>query len=210
MIDYKLPPPKIIDNLEKREMKTIEVYKYYMNNIKNNKGIFFKIEYDKNLQKYFLKDMGYGFGTFILINNILIKENNIINIGDSYIVFSFKMENDISTENESNDESIYLKIYNGKRTYEPIIIKSKFDKKLYTIGRSENSDLMIEDNMLSREHCFIYYDKNNWYIKDGNKNGGSSTNGTWLFAYEPIEILNEMVFKSNSYNFGCKLTNEKK
>ena len=190
-------------------MKTIGVYKYYLNNIKNNKGIFFKIEYDKSLQKYFLKDMGHGFGTFILINNILIKENNIINIGDSYIVFSFKMENDISTENESNDESLYLKIYNGKRKYEPIIIKNKYDTKLYTIGRSENNDVMIEDNMLSREHCFIYYDKKNCYIKDGNKNGSPSTNGTWLFAYEPIEILNEMVFKSNSYNFVCKLTNEK-
>ena len=80
-------------------MKTIGVYKYYLNNIKNNKGIFFKIEYDKNLQKYFLKDMGYGYGTFVLTQNNLIKENSIINIGDSYIIFSFKIQNDTSSEN---------------------------------------------------------------------------------------------------------------
>ena len=153
--------------------------------------------------------MGYGYGTFVLTQNNLIKENSIINIGDSYIIFSFKIQNDTSSENENNDEYLYLKIYNGKKEYEPIVI-SKFNKILYTIGRAENNDIIIEDNMLSRQHCYIYYDNNNWYFKDGKLNGGTSTNGTWLFAYEPIEIINGTVFKSNSYNFICKLIDEVK
>ena len=204
-----MPPPKIIDNLEKDEQETIEVYKNYMNNIKNSKGIFFRIEYDKNLRKYFLKDMGHGFGTFVLSNTILIKENTIINIGDSYIIFSFKLQNDMPTENDNNNESLYLKIYNGKKGYEPIIL-DQYYKMFYTIGRAENADVKIEDNLLSRLHCYIYNENNNWYIKDGNQYGISSTNGTWVFAYEPIEIVNEMVFKSNSYNFLCKLIDERK
>ena len=153
--------------------------------------------------------MGHGFGTFVLTNTILIKENTIINIGDSYIVFSFKLQSDAATENEKNNESLYLKIYNGKKGYEPIIL-NKYYKMFYTIGRAENADVKIEDSMLSRLHCYIYNENNNWYIKDGNQYVVSSTNGTWVFAYEPIEIVNEMLFKSNSYNFLCKLIDEAK
>ena len=66
---------------------------------------------------------------------------------------------------------------------------------------------MIEDKMLSRVHCFVYFDNKNWVIKDGNQSGIQSTNGTWFFAYDDIEIDKEMVFKSNTYNFLCKIVN---
>ena len=151
--------------------------------------------------------MGYGFGTYIKRDKILIKENTIINIGDSYLVFSLKIPTEISEENNFNhDNALILQIYNGNKKYEPIII-SKSNKILYTIGRSEINDIMIEDKMLSRVHCFIYFDNKNWIIKDGNQYGIQSTNGTWFFAYDDIEIDKEMVFKSNTYNFLCKIVN---
>ena len=43
-------------------------------------------------------------------------------------------------------------------------------------------------------------------IKDENQDGKPSTNGTWLYASEDSEIFNEMIFKSNKYNFYCKFS----
>ena len=43
-------------------------------------------------------------------------------------------------------------------------------------------------------------------IKDGNKEGKQSTNGTWLYCSEDYEIFDEMIFKSNKYNFFCNLS----
>ena len=136
---------------------------------------------------------------------IYIKENTIINIGDTYLVFTFNIPVEISNEVSFNhDNALYLQVYSGKKKYEPVII-SKGNKKIYTIGRSEINDVMIEDKMLSRVHCFVYFDNKNWVIKDGNQSGIQSTNGTWFFAYDDVEITNGMMFKSNTYNFLCKI-----
>ena len=80
------------------------------------------------------------------------------------------------------------------------------DKELYTIGRSENSDIIIKDEMLSRINCFIYFNNGIWSIQDGNQEGEYSTNGTWLYAFEDTEITDNMVFKSNKFNFCCKFS----
>jgi hypothetical protein len=80
--------------------------------------------------------------------------------------------------------------------------------KEITIGRSENSDVILQDKMLSRIHCILFYDENKgWLIKDGNELNQPSTNGTWVFAYDECEIYDEMIFKSNSNLFSCHLRN---
>ena len=58
--------------------------------------------------------------------------------------------------------------------------------------------------MLSRIHCILTYIDNNWYIRDGNEEGNDSTNGTWLYASDEIEIKEGLIFKSNSCNFLCQ------
>ena len=53
-------------------------------------GKHFQIRFDNETKKYYIKDLGNGFGTFIkLINEEKIKDNLLINIGETYIVFSF-------------------------------------------------------------------------------------------------------------------------
>ena len=35
-----------------------------------------------------------------------------------------------------------------------------------SIGRSPECDIIIDDNMLSRFHCFIEYKNGKWYVTD--------------------------------------------
>ena len=168
----------------------------------NKNNIFFKIYYNNDRKLYYLLDMGVGYGTFYKIEEeTVIKENSIINIGESYLVFSFNKK-DYEDNREVNEEDLFLKIYSNEGEYSPILIQN--EDRVFEIGRSEKCDIYIQDKMLSRIHCILFYTDNNWYIKDGNENGNLSTNGTWVYANEKTEIKEGMKFKSNSCNFLCK------
>ena len=197
-VDYELPPNPFIKNNN------------FENNISSrdndkNEGIFFLIYYNFKLQNYFIKDYENGYGTFIKINNSYkLKDNSLINIGDSFLIFTFNENN----ENNQN-ENLCLKAYSGNITYEPKIFEYTLNKE-YTIGRNEKDDFVLQDKMLSRIHCIIFCDEKGWFIKDGNQFGEPSTNGTWIFAYDEFEIYDEMIFKSNSNLFSCHLRNNNK
>jgi hypothetical protein len=175
-----------------------------INSTEKNINIFFKIYYNYDKDLYYLVDMGVGYGTFYKIEEeTIIRENTIINIGESYLIFSFN-KNNLEENQEINEDDLFLKIYSSEGKYNPMIITKNEDNKIYKIGRTEKCDVVIRDKMLSRVHCILYYLDNNWYIKDGNEIGNESTNGTWLYALEDIEIKEGMKFKSNSCNFFCK------
>jgi len=66
-------------------------------------------------------------GHFIkLLKILLLLDNTIINIGESYLIFSFK---------KNNENDLYLKIYSNEGEYDPLIIPS--EEKVYKIERSE-------------------------------------------------------------------------
>ena len=166
-------------------------------------GIHFEIRYDENNFKYYIKDLGSGYGTFIkLVEPLKIKNNLLINIGDTFIVFSFK-------ENGEKNDILILKIFTGNEQNEMYEFNST--KKIIIIGRDISSDVYIEDKLLSRKHCYIYYEKNGnidndkdcWYIKDGDLNGKKSTNDTWLYSLEDTLIYDQMIFKTNHNLFKC-------
>ena len=189
---------KTVDNKENNKNNNSNLIS---TSFEKNKGPLFKIFYDFDKHVYYMMDLGVGYGTFYKIeDDVIIKENSIINIGESYLVFSFQKKN-IENENEEdiNEDDLYLKIYSNEGEYDPMIIQS--NDKIYQVGRSDICDVYIKDKMLSRIHCILFYIDNNWYIKDGNGNGNESTNGTWLYANEETEIKEGMKFKSNSCNF---------
>ena len=163
-------------------------------------GIHFEIRYDENEFKYFIKDLGSGYGTFIKLDEPLkIKNNLLINIGDTFIVFSFK-------ENSEKQNILILKLFTGNEQSETYEFTS--EKKNIIIGRDISSDIYIEDKLLSRKHCYIYYENNNenkdcWFIKDGDINGKKSTNDTWLYSLEDTLIYDQMIFKTNHNLFKC-------
>ena len=167
-------------------------------------GKHFKIEFHDDTKKYYIKDLGKGFGTFIkLIDEIRIKDNMLINIGETFIVFSFNFEN----ENE-----LMIKIFTGDEQTNTYTF-SKDNQTCILVGRDSTlCDVVIDDKMLSRVHCCINYkDKEiknglsskNWYLKDGNMKGKKSTNDTWCYAADETEITDKMIFKTNHNLFKC-------
>ena len=162
-------------------------------------GKHFQIRFDNETKKYYIKDLGNGFGTFIkLINEEKIKDNLLINIGETYIVFSF---------NNDNENELIIKLFSGEEQQSSYTFNSE-NQKCIIIGRdSYLCDIIIDDKMLSRVHCCINYkEKGNekgWYIKDGNLEGKKSTNDTWFYSAEETLIYNQMIFKTNHNLFKC-------
>ena len=162
-------------------------------------GIHFVIKYDENNYKYYIKDLGSGYGTFIkLVSPLRIINNLLINIGDTFIVFSLNEEN----------ENISLKLFTGDEQTETYEFTP--DKKIIIIGRDKMSDIYIEDKLLSRKQCYIYYkndendkQKNKWFIKDGDIKGKKSTNDTWMYSFKDTLIYDQMIFKTNHNLFKC-------
>ena len=162
-------------------------------------GKHFQIRFDNDTKKYYIKDLGNGFGTFIkLINEEKIKDNLLINIGETYIVFSF---------NNDNENELIIKLFSGEEQQSSYTFNSE-NQKCIIIGRdSYLCDIIIDDKMLSRVHCCINYkEKGNekgWFIKDGNLEGKKSTNDTWFYSAEETLIYNQMIFKTNHNLFKC-------
>ena len=162
-------------------------------------GRHFKIEYYSNVNKYYIQDLGFGFGTFIkIIDELKIKDNYLVNIGETYLVFTI-------------DENIKInvKIFSENEKYEPYSFNYDILEPIY-IGRDCDCIISIEDKRLSRIHCTLNYNNEYkyWFLKDGGKNG-FSTNGTWLYAAEEYEIYDGMIFKTNHNLFKCKYKYEK-
>ena len=156
-----------------------------------NNGIYFRIKYDFLTHKYYLKNIDEGFGTYIKIDNSIIKEKSIICIGNSYLAFSY----DLRFNNQNNNKTknyLLLKIFNENKKYEPIILTK--ENNYYSVGRTKNADIFIDDNFLSKINCIIYFENGIWKIKDGDQSGNKSTNGTWLYAFEDNEIYDNMIF----------------
>ena len=187
-------------------------------------GRHFMIKFNPDDLNYYIKDLGKGFGTFIKIQEWTeIKNNLLLNIGENFIVFSLGEEeneekekeelnednNDIKNENVENDICLNIKIFNMENQK---IFTLSPDNCPATIGRNSDNSIVIDDDMLSRFHCTIDFDKNKWYIQDGYAKNGlqeeeikKSTNGSWIYAYDEIKITDKKIFKSNHNLFICNL-----
>ena len=105
-------------------------------------------------------------------------------------------------------QNLTVKIFTGDQESETYEYSP--NKKMIIIGRDKDSDIFIEDKLLSRKQCFVYFkeDKNdkrksNWFISDGDINGKKSTNDTWMYSFKDTLIYDQMLFKNNHNLFKC-------
>ena len=90
-------------------------------------GRHFQIQFRLSDMKYYIRDLGKGFGAFMRISELYqLKTDSLINIGDSYIVVSIG-EEDIKSNNEENNacvtdvsQCLTLKIFSGTFKFDPM------------------------------------------------------------------------------------------
>ncbi len=73
-----------------------------------------------------------------------------------------------------------------------------------TIGRGAGTDIRLQSNSLSRVQCRLVYMDGTWYACDGDGKR-PSTNGTWVYAEEPIRLADGSVFKAGKLIFSVRL-----
>ena len=177
-------------------------------------GRHFRIRFDVHKLCYFIKDLGCGYGTFMKISEeTILKDSYLINIGNSYIVCTFGVDEfEIDGENILNAEKILnIKVFSENNQNEPYFFNPSQVKKIY-IGRDIGCNIIVDDTLLSRIHCTIEFkNEKGWVIYDGRNddtdfiNNKPSTNGTWLYLIEETKIKDKMIFKSNQNVYECHI-----
>ena len=165
----------------------------------------FEIVYDINMNEYKIKS---------LLNNVLYIKITIKTILKNNCIFSFSntlINCNFKTNENLNSSIITLKILYGVCEGNEYTFDSN-THPLIKIGRLNTSEIDIEinDESTSRVQTSIFYENNNWYIIDGNKQENkSSLNGTWLYANEYHTIFDGMIFRAGTTFFECNIKNNK-
>ena len=176
-------------------------------------GRYFRIRFDINTLKYYIKDLGCGYGSFKKISDeTKIKDSYLINIGNSYIVCTFGVdEYDLDGKAIADaDKILNIKVFSEVPKADPYFFNPQQFKRIY-IGRDISCNVIIDDNLLSRVHCTIEYnDEKGWVIFDGKidddiSQNRPSTNGTWIYLIEETPIDDGMIFKSNQNVYECHI-----
>ena len=176
----------------------------------NFESPFFLIYFNIMDEFYYIKNTNRGLGALMKISSFEIKTNVLVNIGSTYLVISFDFANLKLTIKIFNND-----VYQNKKT------KENFEKKTFhfknkensivNIGRSEQSDLFINDFKLSRNHCHIiyYFELKKLLLVDGDYNNSSlcSVNGTWVYVSHSQKIEHNSEFKVNNTRFKILCSN---
>ena len=179
-------------------------------------GRHFRIRFDLNSMGYFIKDLGCGYGTFQKITKTKIKDSYLINIGNSYIVCTFGVDEYNVNEKgiEDGDKMLNIKVFSEIPKTEPYFFNPQQIKRIY-VGRDISCNIIVDDTLLSRIHCTIEYNNDEgWFIYDGKIDDDPSlnrpsTNGTWLYLIEETPINDKMIFKSNQNVYECHIIKQK-
>ncbi|CAG9326642.1 unnamed protein product [Blepharisma stoltei] len=169
----------------------------------NHRGRHFVIYYRIDKDSYWIRDLSKGFGAFVRLDYALIlKDNMLINLGESFLVVNL-----VSTP-ECSPPKLSLKMYTGSAGGEVWSFHAAQHVNSHIlVGRSLNCNIKIEDPLLSKIQCSVFYNPvSGWTLMDGDVGSQkSSTNGTWLYLNEDFEIYNGMIFKSNQTLFQAML-----
>ena len=112
------------------------------------------IYFDLNYYAFFLHDLILGFGTFVKLTDTHILENDsLFSIGESFMLINI-----IPREQGDNFPRLKLKIFNQDNPGEIFFFHAQeFYLCNILIGRSKNCQVIVHDNMISKQHASIFF-----------------------------------------------------
>lgn len=155
----------------------------------------FMFKYNPLTLKYFLRDLGDGSGTFVRIKSPLtLKQGFIVSFSDSHLLIQL---------DESEPNSISIRFVEGPKATQ--IFNFTAGDSPIRIGRMVDCLVRFEETNLSRYQCMISYADDCWRLEDGDGHK-VSTNGTWLYVDDYIEVTDDMMFKAGQTLFSVRST----
>ena len=158
---------------------------------KIKKQNIFLIYYRKDLQKFYLEpvfDNKEVFFVFVKMTNPYLLTTETMAFCVLSYIFKIKVNN-------NNKKELLIEYGTNENLSQ---VEFNCDKKTeFYIGRKQDADIEITESQVSREQAMIYYEKGNWYIKDGGKEKPSGS-GTWLFLDKKYEIKSDLIFMVGS------------
>jgi hypothetical protein len=149
-----------------------------------------------------LIDLGSMCGTFVKVSNsepIILTQGLNFLVGSDINIEIDKVENEIHEQelgfggndtrmsfDDDDDQGPFIKIRVSKSfpdneaTMSPTFwtFKATDQKWRYTVGRSQNCDINLPENTISRVQCRVFYEEKKWKLLDGSE-GKPTVNGTW-------------------------------
>ncbi len=98
----------------------------------------------------------------------------------------------------------------GGLSHGSLVVLDPKDKLTYVLGRNDDCDIKVDDNILSKRHCTFQYNSCNkrWQVADGDlPSMRSSLNGTWMYLSKEFVITDNMTFKCADVLFQATLIN---
>lgn len=175
-------------------------------------------------EQYFIMDSGSAGGT--KLNGEKVSEKDIhtgdaIEIGDYKLRFDSGLPDDERTVFETDEETVLEEattldedrtMFYEEQEAKLIVIKSEIlegeitlEEDEVTMGRDDSVDISIADKRLSREHCKISRDGNDFIISDLGSSNGSFVNGQKV-QQKTLENGDKIQVGSNVFEFRFQKT----
>lgn len=158
-----------------------------------NRGPHFMIFFNVALNRYFIRDLMIGMGTFIRIKEQTVLENDyLLSFGETFVLV-----NVLPKTHYDCYPKLRLKVIGGNNFSEVFYFRAQeFYLSSIVIGRNRKCQVCVEDSTISKQHASIFFGINKkWVIIDGTATR-NSLNGTWLFASKDLEINEETEIKA--------------
>ncbi|CAG9328794.1 unnamed protein product [Blepharisma stoltei] len=153
----------------------------------------FMIHYNPFADSYYIRDLGIGSGVYAKIDYTLalLRRQYIVNFGESHLLISVIPSNPYPR--------LCLKVYGGKSAGELMFFEAhEYHVNQVFIGRDRDCNVCIDDALISKKQATVFYSQiKGWMLVDGDlQTQRPSTNGTWLYLNEDVELRDGMEIKA--------------